>query len=300
MLTEELLRGVEGLTPEQISSITTLSKNDEEQVIGSKIGEIHASYEKDVLGITGVEKNKGEKAYDYVKRSLTDYKTNADTHKSALDTLKAEHAELLAKSKEGGDKALLQQIQDAADKVKALELSNETAKQEFETEKQGLLNQVRDIKLNSAFDAVTSKLKFKSDYNNEAIQRNVKAAKLELLSTYTPEFTENGNLQFRDKDGELVRDKANSLNPSTLDKLLGKSLEFMVSTTPPAGGAGGKGAGATKKSIADLAGAKTQSEAGDIIKAHLLAQGLTTDSPAYHEKLTEIRTENKISELPIA
>ena len=69
MLTEELLKGVEGLTPEQISSITTLSKNDEEQVIGSKIGEIHASYEKDVLGITGVEKNKGEKAYDYVKRS---------------------------------------------------------------------------------------------------------------------------------------------------------------------------------------------------------------------------------------
>ena len=52
MLKEENLKGIEGLTSDQISAIVTLSKNDEEAVIGAKIGEIYGNLEKDINMVT--------------------------------------------------------------------------------------------------------------------------------------------------------------------------------------------------------------------------------------------------------
>ena len=55
MLTKETIQANEvlaGLTPEQISAIEKLSKNDEDAVIGAKVGEIHRQYDETILKAT--------------------------------------------------------------------------------------------------------------------------------------------------------------------------------------------------------------------------------------------------------
>ena len=81
MLTIEMLRqssALTGLTDDQLNAIAEMSRNDENTVIGTKIGALHGQYDTDILGITGIKKKDGEKSYDYAKRVLGEYKTKAE------------------------------------------------------------------------------------------------------------------------------------------------------------------------------------------------------------------------------
>ena len=63
MLTIDMLRQngtLAGLTDAQFNAIAEMSKNDENTVIGTRIGELHGQYDNDILGITGIQKNQGE------------------------------------------------------------------------------------------------------------------------------------------------------------------------------------------------------------------------------------------------
>ena len=78
MLTVDMLKQnglLASLSDEQLNAIATMSQNDENTVIGTKIGALHGQYDTDILSITGINKNQGEKSYDYLKRVLGDYKT---------------------------------------------------------------------------------------------------------------------------------------------------------------------------------------------------------------------------------
>lgn len=77
MLTIEMLRqssDLAGLTDNQLNAIAEMSRNDENTVIGTKIGALHGQYDTDILDITGIKKKDGEKSYDYAKRVLGEYK----------------------------------------------------------------------------------------------------------------------------------------------------------------------------------------------------------------------------------
>ena len=63
-------------------------------------------------------------------------------------------------------------------------------------------------------------------------------------------------------------------------------------TEPPKGGGGG---GTTL----DLSGARTQSQANDIITDALLRQGLTIGSREFQDAMTKAWTENNIKSLPL-
>ncbi|MGL5981136.1 MAG: hypothetical protein ACRCZY_09730, partial [Phocaeicola sp.] len=89
-LTAEVIKANEQLatlSDEQLSAIATLSLNDESAVLGARIGEIHGRYEADIKEIVGVDKNQGEKAYDYMKRVLGDYKGKVSTSSEAINEL---------------------------------------------------------------------------------------------------------------------------------------------------------------------------------------------------------------------
>lgn len=67
MLTIEMLRqnsALTGLSDAQLTAIAEMSKNDENTVIGTKIGALHGQYDTDILGITGIKKK-------MVKRAMT-------------------------------------------------------------------------------------------------------------------------------------------------------------------------------------------------------------------------------------
>ena len=297
MLTIEVLKQnsvLSGLSDDILSAISEMSKNDENTVIGNKIGALHGQYDADILSVTGVSKKDGEKSYDYAKRVLADYKGKVETLQKQIE-------------KGSNDAELKQQLKDA----KALETQLRSQLSEKEKElvnaKSDFDKQLKSVHVDYAFNAATSGLKFKSGITEAVAKTLVNAAKSEVLSKGTPDFVDDGkggkSLVFRDASGNILTNPANNLNPYSVSELLmSTSIKDVIdtgrkqngtgttATTTPAGNSAG---------TFDLSGVRTQVEADKAIEAHLLANGLTRDSSEFSDKLMQIRTENNVSELPI-
>lgn len=314
MLTIDMLRqssALQGLTDAQFSAIAEMSQNDENTVIGTRIGALHGQYDADIFGITGIKKKDGEKSYDYAKRVLGDYKAKAESAKAIQAQLTAAHAQvtdLQAKlEKNAGNAELTQQLKDAKAQVTQLQSQLKTKETEFTAEKAKLENAIRDTHVDYAFQAATSGLKFKTGITDTVQRVLLASAKTEVLAKGTPDFIDDGNggkkLVLRGADGNILNNPKNNLNPYTLQELvLETSLKDVIDTgrKQEGGGTGGygSGTGGTGGTL-DLSGIKNQIEADKAIEAHLLANGLTRDSQAFAEQSMQLRTENNVADLPI-
>ena len=312
MLTVEMLRqnaALAALTDDQLKAIAEMSKNDENTVIGTKVGALHGQYDADIFSITGVKKNDGEKSYDYAKRVLNEYKGKAEsvaTIQADLTKANAKVTELQAKLEKGAtDEVLAQQLKDAKAQVTQLQ-SKLTAKEaEYKAAKEKLEGDLKSTHIDYAFKAATSGLKFK-DGITEPIQKTLLgAAKAEVLTKGTPDFVDDGNggkkLVLRGSDGNILNNPNNNLNPYTLEELiLETSLKDVIDMGRKQTGGGTEPGGKQQTtSTLDLSGAKTQVEAYKKIEQHLLTNGLTRDSKEYSEQVTKLGTENNVSSLPI-
>ena len=309
MLTVEILRQntkLSGLSDEQLNAIATMSQNDENTVIGARIGELHGQYDADVLGVSGIAKKSGEKSYDYVKRVLGDYKTKLDASKtlqSQLDAAKAQVEELKAK---GTDEAIKQELKDAKTRVEQLKASLQAKETEFTTAKADLEKQVMNAHVDYAFQAATSGLKFKDGISESLKSVILSAAKNEVLAKGTPELIDDGKggkrLALRGADGNLVNNPKNGLAPYTIQELVMEtSLKDAISTAPVHGGGGtGPTPPADPNLPLDLSGAKTQLEADNMIENYLLTvKGLTRDKAEFGEESLRLRNDAKVAELPL-
>lgn len=84
MLTIEMLRqssALTGLTDDQLNAIAEMSRNDENTVIGTKIGALHGQYDTDILGITGIKKKDGEKVMTMLSAYLASTKLKQSLQK---------------------------------------------------------------------------------------------------------------------------------------------------------------------------------------------------------------------------
>jgi hypothetical protein len=314
MLTIEMLRqssALTGLTDDQLNAIAEMSRNDENTVIGTKIGALHGQYDADILGITGIKKKDGEKSYDYAKRVLGEYKTKAEsvkTVKAELDAAKAQVTELQSKLEKGaGDETLRQQLKDAKAQVTQLQTQLQTKETEFNTKKAEFDKTIKDTHVDYAFQAATAGLKFKSGITEPIQKTLLNAAKAEVLAKGTPDFIEDGQggkkLVIRGADGNILNNPKNNLNPYTMQELVMEtSLKDVIDTgrQQTGGGTGGfgSGSGGTGGTL-DLSGIKSQVEADKAIEAHLLANGLTRDSQEFADQSMQLRTENNVASLPI-
>lgn len=300
-----------GLTVEQFNAIAEMSKNDENTVMGTKIGALHGQYDNDILSITGVAKNSGEKSYDYLKRVLNSNKTDLETlatTKQELATAKAKVTSLEKKIAEGAqDETLKQQLKDTKQQVTQLQNQLTAKQKEFDTEKQKLQGQLQSTRVDYAFEAATSGLKFKTGIT-ESIQKTLlNAAKAEVLQRGTPEFQQNADgtqkLVFRGSDGNVLNNPNNNLNPYTFSELLMEtSIKDVIDNGRQQGGGGTgplSGGGGGASSVLDLSGIKTQVEADKAIETYLLSTGVTRDSAEFATQSMQLRDENKVSELPI-
>ncbi len=314
MLTIEMLRqssALAGLTDAQFTAIAEMSKNDENTVIGTKIGALHGQYDADILGITGIKKKDGEKSYDYAKRVLGEYKTKAESVKTVqaeLAAAKAEVADLQSKLEKGaGDETLRQQLKDAKAQVTQLQTQLQTKETEFNSKKTEFETTLKNTHVDYAFQAATAGLKFKSGITEPIQKTLLNAAKAEVLAKGTPDFIEDGQggkkLVIRGADGNILNNPKNNLNPYTMQELVMEtSLKDVIETgrQQQGGGTGGfgSGSGGTGGTL-DLSGIKNQVEADKAIEAHLLANGLTRDSQEFAEQSMQLRTENNVANLPI-
>ena len=312
MLTVEILRqnaALSGLTDEQFNTIATMSQNDENTVIGTKIGALHGAYDADILKITGITKNNGEKSYDYAKRVLNNYKTqlgSVDTLKSQIETQKTEIASLKEKlASNSTDETLKQQLSDAQNRVSELQKQLRTKEIEFQNSNEAHKKEVKDIQVNYAFANATSGLKFKAGISDELQKVLLNAAKAEILAKGTPDFIDNNGtkvLVYRDANGNILNNPANSLNPYTTKELLMQtSIKDAIDTGIQQNGSGTKNITIDKNnnSPLDLSSAKTQIEADKSIESYLLSQGITRDSEQFSEQSLQLRNDNNVAQLPI-
>ena len=312
MLTVEMLRqnaALAVLTDDQLKAIAEMSKNDENTVIGTKIGALHGQYDTDIFSITGVKKNDGEKSYDYAKRVLNEYKGKAEsvaTIQADLTKANAKVAELQAKLEKGAtDEVLAQQLKDAKAQVTQLQSKLTARDAEYKAAKEKLEGDLKNTHIDYAFKAATSGLKFKEGITEPIQKTLLGAAKAEVLTKGTPDFVDDGNggkkLVLRGSDGNILNNPNNNLNPYTLEELiLETSLKDVIDMgRKQAGGGTGPGGKQQTTSTLDLSGVKTQVEAYKKIEQYLLAKGLTRDSKEYSEQVTKLGTENNVSSLPI-
>lgn len=307
MLTIDTLRQngtLAGLSDEQFNAIAEMSRNDENTVIGTRIGELHGQYDNDIFGITGIHKNQGEKSYEYAKRVLNEYKSqiaSTATTQAQLQNAKNEVEKLKSQLAAGGsDEQLKQQLKDAKSQVSQLQKQLSDKEAEFNTAKAKYDKDIKDIHVDYAFSKAASELKFKEGITQSVQNIMLQAAKAEVFTKGTPDFID-GKLVFRDNSGNVLNNPNNNLNPYTAAELLSQtSLKDIIDTgIKQTGGGTGPVKPTSSATMLDLSGIKTQVEADKAIEAHLLSQGLTRDDVKFGERLTAIRTENKISELPI-
>ena len=308
-LTAVLLRAnaaLAGLSEEQIAAIEELSRNDENTVIGTRIGELHGQYDTDVFSVTGISKRQGEKSYDYVKRVLGDYKqkaAGADQLTQTIATLQTEiegYKKTIAEGK--GNEEVAKQLKDAQKQLADTQALFEQKNKEWE-DKYTLLNtQYQTSLIDAEFGKALSGMKFKSIYPESVQKTLIDSAKRTVLLTAKPDWLEeNGEkkLVFRDATGNIMTNPENKLNPFTPGELLKKELKEVLDNGRQQTGAGTRNLGGNGGSTFDLGGATTQVAADEMISKHLMSQGYTRGSKEFADEAQKIRTENGVDKLPV-
>lgn len=301
MLTNELLNAnsqTEGLTDEQKSAIVEMSRNDENDVIGKRIGEIYRDLDADVLAASGVAKEGAEKTYDYTKRVIGGLKERADAagaNAAKVASLEKENARLQKTIEEGGSDA---EVKKELARTKA-DLSNITKeftdlKAKYDKSEADHAAALTAVKIEGAFAGITPA--FKKDLP-EGVKGVLLNQAIATVKAMNPEFVDDGKggkvLAFM-KDGAVLRNPENGLNPYTATDLVLKELKGMgvLEEGRKQAGAGSKeepiGAG---DGTVDISGAKSQVEADDIITKALLSRGLVRNSGQYMKEFDRIRAE---------
>lgn len=311
-LTVAILRanaGLAALSDEQLSIIEEMSKNDENAVIGTRIGELHGQYDNDVLSVTGIAKNQGEKSYDYVKRVLGDYKqkvSGVDALNSQITELKTQiegYKKTIAEGK--GSEAVAQQLKDAQKQLADTQALFETKTKEWEDKYNNLNTQYQTSLIDAEFGKALQGMKFKSIYPESVQKTLIESAKRTVLSTAKPDWVEeNGvrKLVFRDAAGNIMTNQENRLNPYTPGELLQRELKDVLDTGRQQKGAGTKGVergGGGGSTSLDLTGITNQVDADDAIYKHLMTLGYTRGSKEFSDEASKLRTEYGVDKLPI-
>lgn len=309
MLTIETLRqnsALSALSDDQLSAIADMSKNDEASVIGTRIGELHGQYDNDVLSITGIQKNVGEKSYDYVKRVLNDYKSTTANTESKLQGYKTKISDLEKQIENGGDEAIKQQLVDSKNLVASLQTQVTEKDKLITEEKQSYEAKLKNVHVQYAFDSALQSLNIKAGTSDSVKTIMFEAAKKEVLEKAVPEYAEvdgKNVVIFRDKNGAILTNAAKNMEPLTpYDLLMQTSVKDIIDTGKKQPGGGtheNPGDGGNDTNIVDLSSARSQIEADNIISKHLMQLGLTRDSEEFAAESARLRADNNVSKLPI-
>ena len=308
MLTREILRqnaAFAELSDDILSQIEQMSRNDEDTVIGKRIGEIHQQYDKTIFETTGIARNGDEKSYKYLERAakaLREKVQNADSLNDKIAALEKEKEELQKKITEGGGEEL-QAVN--AELAKTKQQYNALKKQMDEREGE-YKKQLFDVQVGFDMSQAVSGLKLRADIPEAAARVLVESAVNKVKTSYNPEYVEtNGvkKLVFKDENGVTLNNPQNSLEPYTAKELLQNELKTMgildegrrQTGGGTHGGSGGSGGG----SSVDISGAKTQVEANDLIKIALNKQGLVYGSSEYQQAFDKAWVDNNITQLPL-
>lgn len=201
---------------EEDAYLANHQKQIEEQVIPGKISELHNRYDEDIFSVTGLRKGQTEKTYDFTKRVLAEFKTKAEK----ADVLANEINSLKQQIKDGtGDKKTLADLE-----------AVQKAYKELETTKDSEITKVK-----TEFEKYRIKADIQSARSGIALKKNIPESAVNALweqavnkLTGMASF-QDGKLVFM-KDGIVMRNAHNALNPYTAAELLKEELKDVIDT----------------------------------------------------------------------
>lgn len=314
-LTSETIRGnaeLSGLNDQQVAALVQMSQNDENDVIGRRIGEVYRTMDETITSVTGVKRDGDEKTYNFLKRAATELRQKADgasKYTEEIATLKAEKTRLegLVAKGAGGEEAQKQLAQAKAD-LENVQKEYATLKKQSEKQKAEYETQIFGVRVDNEINNSLGGIKFKTELP-ESVTKVLLQQAVDKVKSFNPQFIDDGKggkvLGFHNADNSVMRNAATNLQPFTARELVERELETLGvlagkaapgagTQAPPAGGNGGSGV------VVDVSAARTRKEFTEIATQTLLQQGKTVGSKEFDDALQEIYKSNEgYKDLPL-
>lgn len=312
-LTSETLKGnaeLSGLNDQQIAAIVQMSQNDENDVIGRRIGEVYRTMDETITSVTGVKRDGDEKTYNFLKRAATELKQKADgasKYTQEIETLKAEKTRLegLVAKGAGGEEAQKQLAQAKAD-LENVQKEFASLKRQSEKQKEEYEKQIFGVRVDNEIKNSINGIKFKTDLP-ESVTKLLLEQAVEKVKAFNPTYEDDGKggkiLSFRNADNSIMRNAATNLQPFTARELVERELEtlgVLAGKAAPGAGTQAPPAGGGNGVVVDLSAARTRKEFTEIATQTLLQQGKTIGSNEFDAALQEIYKSNEgYKDLPL-
>lgn len=309
MLTNDTILGA--LTDEQKQAIATLSKNDEEAVIGGRFREVYNQLDETIARETGIARNGDEKTYLYLERAARELAAKANSVEglnNKVSELTRERDRLKKVIEDGSqDPALKKQLDQAQADLENVRKEYDTLKQSTDQMRQQHAAEMLGLQVDNELRGAMGGLRFKAEFPQAVTDTILKQA-IEKVKGMNPEFIDNGQggkkLIFRNADGSEMRNAENRLEPFTAAELLAKELKAMGvldegrqqqggGTKPVQQSSGGA------STVYDIGMARTQAEAYEVIATQLMRQGLTNGSKEFDKAIKEAMSADNVRALPI-
>lgn len=298
MLTSETLKSnevLQGLTDEQLQAIETLSKNDENTVIGKRIGEIYRQMDDTIATVTGVARDGDEKTYNYLERAAKELAGRSDGYTAKIAALEKEKARLEKAVAEGGGSGEYERkIGELKNELKDTKEKYSSLSQEYEEAKKRHKGELEGIRIDGELSRALSGINLKEELP-ESVKAIIKRNVVETVKKdYAPAFDEGGALVFH-KDGTILNNPNNMLNPTTAAELLTDMLKKMdvLAEERRQPGTG------TQPPRVAACGYSTKVEAQEAIAKELHAKGFVSGTPEYQSEFDRLWKELKIETLPL-
>lgn len=305
MLTVENIKAVDGITEEQAAKIAELSKADEDKVIGDKFGEVYRNLDSIIEKSTGVKRNGDEKTYLYMERAANEVRAKATAATKQVEELTATNAKLQKAIADGSqDTETKAKLQQAEKDLAAITKQFNDLKTEYDGAKDKFAKDVFHVKIESEVANALGGVKFKEGLTPTlmAMAKNTVLAKVKESN---PDSVDDGNggkaIVFKDKDGAILRNQDNGLQPITVADIVTKELSAMgvLASKRKQTGSGGNGNnGGGNNTTIDISGAATQIEAYETIAKTLFAKGLVNGSAEFDAEMQKAWKENNVAKLP--
>ena len=305
MLTIENIKAVDGITEEQAAKIAELSKADEDKVIGDKFGEVYRNLDSIIEKSTGVKRNGDEKTYLYMERAANEVRAKATAATKQVEELTATNAKLQKVIADGShDTETKAKLQQAEKDLAAITKQFNDLKTEYDGAKNQFAKDVFHVKIESEVANALGGVKFKEGLT-PTLMAMAKNTVLTKVKESNPDSVDDGNggktIVFKDKDGAILRNQDNGLQPITVADIVTKELSAMgvLASKRKQTGSGGNGNnGGGNNTTIDISGAATQTEAYEAIAKTLFAKGLINGSAEFDAEMQKAWKENNVAKLP--
>lgn len=308
MLSEEIIKANESLatlTDEQVQAIVTLSKNDEDTVVGNKVSEIYNTFDEKVKRLTNIDRESNEKTYDYFERAVASVSNDAQSHSRKASDLQKEVTRLTKALAEGADAEVAKQLKQAKSDLESVRKQYTDLQGQLQNKETEYKSALFGMQLDNEIAAVRGSIKFKESLPDKAVEMLLNQA-IAGVKKLKADYIDNGNggkaIAFFDESGAVLRNPEKQLEPYTAGDMLIKHLKDMdiieVGRKQEGAGSGAERREQNNSLMLDISEARTKNEAVMAIKKQLIDRGMVENSNEYNEAMSKAWVELEVSKLP--